>query len=136
MSGFRRGGSSTDLDEAIRSTGGFRRSQWGHRAAPPSHHSSSYPGSRSSDLSNLAIAVHERFQHRGNSSDIEEAIKLHRESLALLPPPHPHRGMSLNNLAIALYHQAQQRGHSPDIDEAIQMQREGLVFRPPSSVPS
>ena len=55
----------------------------------------SQPGS----LSNLANVLDTRFTETGVIADVNEAISLHREVLAL---PHGNRPQSLNNLAVAL----------------------------------
>src|SRR5205807_945563 len=46
---------------------------------PPGH------SSRSSSLNNLAIGLRDRFEQRGVLSDLDEAIELHRDALALYP---------------------------------------------------
>ncbi|KAF8177479.1 CHAT domain-containing protein [Mycena galopus ATCC 62051] len=82
-------------------------------------------------LHNLATALKTRFDQRGDSKDLEEAIELHREALALHVPPHPHRGGSLNDLANALETRFEQKKKLNDIDEAIELHREALALRVP-----
>ncbi|KDR71376.1 hypothetical protein GALMADRAFT_144057, partial [Galerina marginata CBS 339.88] len=108
--------SNRDLDEEITA---FRR---GLGPAAHSDHSGS--------LNNLASALQTRFEQRGASNDLDEAILLHREALFLRPAPHPDRSSSLNNLANALQTHFQQRGASNDLDEAISLHREALLLRP------
>jgi hypothetical protein len=50
--------------------------------------------------------------------DLNEAIALLREALALRAPPHPDRSRSLDNLASAVQTRFQQHGGSRDLDEA------------------
>ncbi|KIJ91377.1 hypothetical protein K443DRAFT_14445, partial [Laccaria amethystina LaAM-08-1] len=85
---------------------------------------------RSTSLNNLAIALATRFEKRGASNDLDEAISLNREALLLSPAPHPDRFMSLNNLANALQNRFKQRGSSNDLDDAISLHREALLLRP------
>ena len=85
---------------------------------------------RSGSLNNIAIALQTRFEQRGGSNDLDEAISLHREALLLRPVPHPGRSVSLNNLASALKTRFEQQGASNDLDEAISLQREALLLEP------
>ncbi|KAG1890405.1 CHAT domain-containing protein [Suillus subluteus] len=64
-------------------------------------------------------------------SDLDEAIKLLRAALELLPPCHSDRSMSLNNLACSLQDRFLQRGIMSDIDEAIELHRAVLKLLPP-----
>ncbi|KAG1830981.1 hypothetical protein DFJ58DRAFT_736793 [Suillus subalutaceus] len=56
---------------------------------------------------NLANQLSTRFRHRGNAEDLDEAIALQREVLALCPV-----------------------GNAEDLDEAIALQREALALCP------
>ncbi|KAG2153595.1 CHAT domain-containing protein [Suillus bovinus] len=79
---------------------------------------------------NLAIELSSRFEHRGNDEDLDEAIALHREALALRPVG-PQIDSSLNiNLAIELSSRFQHRGNDDDLDQAIALHREALALRP------
>jgi len=84
----------------------------------------------STSLNDLANALQTRFEQRGASNDLDEAISLHREALLLRPASHPDHSMSLNNLANALQTRFQQRGASNDLDGAISLHREALLLRP------
>ncbi|KAG2147872.1 CHAT domain-containing protein [Suillus bovinus] len=66
----------------------------------------------------------------GNSEDLDEAIALHREALALRPVGHTDRSMSLNNLATQLSSRFHHRGDGEDLDEAIALHREALALCP------
>jgi hypothetical protein len=79
---------------------------------------------------NLAIALHRRFDHLGQSEDLLESILLHREVLELRPVPHLHRTISLCGLADALKTRFDQLGHQDDLDEVISLSREVLMLRP------
>ena len=62
--------------------------------------------------------------------DIEEAIFLDREALALRPQGHPNRSSSLINLAADLSTRYNQLGTVQDLDGAIILDREALNLRP------
>ncbi|KAG2071255.1 hypothetical protein BDR04DRAFT_1154656 [Suillus decipiens] len=80
-------------------------------------------------LNNLAFSLRERFQQRGVSSDLDEAIVYDRAALFLRPPGHPARFDSLNNLALDL---ATRFTHVlSDINEAIEYDRATLFIRLP-----
>ncbi|KAG1819875.1 hypothetical protein DFJ58DRAFT_673309, partial [Suillus subalutaceus] len=87
---------------------------------------------RSSSLGSLANGLSTRFDHRGNGEDLDEAIALHREALALLPVSHTDRSMSLNNLASQLSTCFHHRGNDEDLNQAIAFQREALALCPVS----
>ncbi|KAG1869359.1 CHAT domain-containing protein [Suillus subalutaceus] len=70
------------------------------------------------------------FEHRSNNEDLDQAIALHREALALRPVGHPDRSSSLNNLATELSSRFEHRGNDEDLDQAIALQREVLDLRP------
>ncbi|KAJ7768109.1 tetratricopeptide repeat-containing protein [Mycena maculata] len=65
------------------------------------------------------------------SNDINKAIQLHREALALHATLHPARGRLLDELGVALYTRFRQEGDVQDIDEAIVLHREALALRDP-----
>ncbi|KAG2745967.1 hypothetical protein P692DRAFT_20649687, partial [Suillus brevipes Sb2] len=50
----------------------------------------------------IAAQLSTRFDNRGNAGDLDQAIALHIEALALCPLGHTHRSLSLNNLAAQL----------------------------------
>ena len=106
--------STGDLDEAITA---FR-----HCLEPASH------PNRAQSLNNIATGLHIRFEQRGVSKDLDEAISLHREALLLRPALDPERSMSLNNLANALQTRFNQRGVSNDLDKTISLNREALLL--------
>ena len=108
--------SNRDLDEEITA---FR-----HGLEPAPH-----PDSVES-LNDIATALRTRYEQRGGSNDLHEAISLHREALLLRPAPHPDRSMLLNNLANALLTRFAQWGASNDLDEAISLHREALLLQP------
>ncbi|KAG1745619.1 TPR-like protein [Suillus lakei] len=116
---------------------------------PPGH------SRRSACLYNLAINLHNRFQQEGVTSDLDEAIELHRAALVLRPPnsqqgvlsdldeaiefhraalplrppTHSLRSWSLHNIAISLIHRFERRGIPSDLDEAIECHRAALLLR-------
>ncbi|KAJ7657301.1 hypothetical protein DFH06DRAFT_1328117 [Mycena polygramma] len=54
---------------------------------------------RGTALNNLAAAIQARFEIRGNSTDIDEAVELGRQALELHKTPHPDHAMALDMLA-------------------------------------
>ncbi|KAG0702340.1 TPR-like protein [Suillus ampliporus] len=81
-------------------------------------------------LGNLCTMLFTRFQHRGNSIDLDRSIGLQREALDLSPVGHPDRSSLLNNLAIGLSTRFSHRGNDQDVNEAIVLHREALASRP------
>ncbi|KAJ6527732.1 CHAT domain-containing protein, partial [Mycena capillaripes] len=77
-------------------------------------------------LNNLASALRSQFEQQGESKDIAEAIKLHREALEICHAFHPDRSTFLDNLGIAVLTQFKQKGDPKDLDEAIELHREAL----------
>ncbi|KAJ7899799.1 hypothetical protein B0H13DRAFT_2664236 [Mycena leptocephala] len=67
--------------------------------------------------------VPEHNRTRGDTADLDEAVEMHREAVALRPPPHPERP-SLLSLWF------DQQGDSETIDGAIQLHHEALDLRP------
>ncbi|KAG1842271.1 CHAT domain-containing protein [Suillus subalutaceus] len=85
---------------------------------------------RSHSLNSLAAQLSSHFEHRGNDRDLDQAIALHREALALRPVGHTNRSQSLNNLAIQLSYHFEHRGNDEDLDQAIALHREALALCP------
>jgi CHAT domain-containing protein/tetratricopeptide (TPR) repeat protein len=81
-------------------------------------------------LGNLAIQLSTRFDHRGDAKDLDQAIALAREALALHPVGHTDRSKSLGNLASLLSTRFHHRGDAKDLDQAIALHREALALRP------
>ncbi|KAJ6601817.1 CHAT domain-containing protein [Mycena vulgaris] len=65
------------------------------------------------------------------SNDINKAIQLHREALALHASLHPARGRLMGELGVALYTRFGQQGDIQDIEEAIVLHREALALHGP-----
>ncbi|KAG1831506.1 hypothetical protein EV424DRAFT_1571485 [Suillus variegatus] len=70
-------------------------------------------------LGNLAVMLHTRFERRGNDKDLDQAIALQTERLALCP-----------YLATQLSSRFHYRGNDEDLDEAIARHMETLTLRP------
>ncbi|KAG1788521.1 CHAT domain-containing protein [Suillus variegatus] len=81
-------------------------------------------------LVNLAGLLGTRFEHRGNDKDLDQAIVLQTEALALLPVGDTTRYMPLNNLAVHLSTRFDRRGNDDDLDQAIALHGEVLVLLP------
>jgi CHAT domain-containing protein len=58
---------------------------------------------------------------RGDPSDLDESIELHRAALLLRPPGHSDRSESLNNFAISLRDRFTQQGVPSDLDETFSL---------------
>ncbi|KAG1809808.1 CHAT domain-containing protein [Suillus plorans] len=71
-----------------------------------------------------------RFERRGNDKDLDEAIEVQMEALALHPVGHIDRSKSLSNLANGLSSRFDHRGNDEDLDEAIALDREALALHP------
>ncbi|KAG1886815.1 CHAT domain-containing protein [Suillus fuscotomentosus] len=98
----------------------------------------------STSLKNLVNVLTSRFDHQGNDEDMDQAITLDREALALCPvgndedldqaitllrealAMHP----SLNNLAALLSSRFDRRGNDEDLDQAITLLKEVLALHP------
>ena len=70
-------------------------------------------------------------QQLGGIENLDEAIVLAREALALHTPGHPDWSTSLTNLALHLLTRYKQLGGVEDLDEAIVLAREALMLRTP-----
>ncbi|KAG2746782.1 hypothetical protein P692DRAFT_20739488 [Suillus brevipes Sb2] len=81
-------------------------------------------------LNDLALGLSTRFDHRGNAEDLDLAIALQREALALQPVGHPDRSTLLNDLTVQLSTRFDHRGKAEDLDLAIALGREALALRP------
>jgi hypothetical protein len=77
-------------------------------------------------LNYLASKLSFHFQHQGNDKDLDEAITLQREALALCLVSHTDRFGLLNNFA----NQLSSQGNKEDLDQAMALQREALALCP------
>ena len=75
--------------------------------------------------------MHDRYNQLGVMTDLEEAILLGRDTLALCTAGHPDRSMSLNSLSRYLSTRYNQLGAMEDLNEAIVLARDALALRPP-----
>ncbi|KAG1858279.1 CHAT domain-containing protein [Suillus tomentosus] len=66
----------------------------------------------------------------GNNEDLDEATTFDREALALHPVGHTDRSKSLNNLAAQLSVRFQHRGNNKDLNQAIALHKEALALCP------
>ncbi|KAG2737643.1 hypothetical protein P692DRAFT_20570486, partial [Suillus brevipes Sb2] len=96
-----------------------------HRAAYDTMHAC-----RPQLLGNLSNILSIRFERRGNTGDLDQAIALGREALALHPVGHTDRSKSLNHLANRLFTLFHLQGNAEDLDQAIALQREALALQP------
>ncbi|KAG1868584.1 hypothetical protein F4604DRAFT_1927118 [Suillus subluteus] len=73
--------------------------------------------------------LHTRFHRRGNEEDLDQAIALQMEALALHPVSHTDQSWFLNDLANQLSSRFEHRGNEEDLDQAITLHREVLALR-------
>ncbi|KIJ12878.1 hypothetical protein PAXINDRAFT_82068 [Paxillus involutus ATCC 200175] len=81
-------------------------------------------------LTNLAIALQTRFEHRGGNGDLDEAIQHHRDALLQVLVGHPDHPLCLVNLGSALATRFEHLHVENDLDEAIQLFRDALPLMP------
>ncbi|KAJ6527473.1 hypothetical protein B0H19DRAFT_1243293 [Mycena capillaripes] len=93
---------------------------------------------RDRHLTRLAYTLLARFLEHEDTDDINKAIELSRQALALRHPPHPHFARALNNLGFVILARFEfpagfaQQGDMKDINEAIDLHREALGLHTPS----
>ncbi|KAJ7110931.1 CHAT domain-containing protein [Mycena epipterygia] len=83
-------------------------------------------------LDDLAVARATRFEQSGTEDDMEEALRLLRESLAIQsidPANYPLRDRSLSALGSTLQSHFEKHGDLLDIEEAVELHRESLQLR-------
>lgn len=88
---------------------------------------------RATYLGNLAVSLRHRHERthdtaasRGASSDLDEAIAVHRQAVQLTPPGHARRAVRLSNLAAALVDRAVETDAIADMDEAVEVARRAV----------
>ncbi|KAF7792915.1 hypothetical protein EIP86_004017 [Pleurotus ostreatoroseus] len=64
------------------------------------------------------------------TESLNDSVRLHRQALKLLPPPHPSRALYFTRLAIALRARFLRANTSRDLDECIALHRRALGLRP------
>ena len=79
-------------------------------------------------LNNFASHLGTRYNLLGGVDNINEAILLSRDALALCPPGHPLRSPSLNNLANHLGTRYELLGGVDDLNEAVLLSRDALAL--------
>ncbi|KAH7908973.1 CHAT domain-containing protein [Hygrophoropsis aurantiaca] len=84
----------------------------------------------SASLNDLATTYHARFKQKGDSADLELAIKNYRIVLNMCPREHRERSTYFNNLASALQTRFEITKNPSDLTEAIKHHREALRARP------
>jgi tetratricopeptide (TPR) repeat protein len=70
-----------------------------------------------------------RFEQRGIQGDIDEAIELYEEVVALRPSPNPARSSSLNNLAGALRASFEKQGTAVELDHIVELYRQAATYQ-------
>lgn len=77
----------------------------------------------------LALGMSMRSNNGGTMNDVQEAIRLHREALALCPPGHRDRSMTLHNLGYTSIVCFRDTGDVSHLEDAAKMHVEGLELR-------
>jgi tetratricopeptide (TPR) repeat protein len=116
---FRRSGDQADIDAAI---GALRDAA-----------SSASPSGGivfASRLSDLANALRERFTYGGAAGDIEEAVAVARQAVAMSPQDHILMPVCLSSLGTALLALAMYRTSLADVEEAAAVLRQVVDLRP------
>ncbi|THU77271.1 hypothetical protein K435DRAFT_893101 [Dendrothele bispora CBS 962.96] len=85
----------------------------------------------SQQLATLALNKVSLFDQNHDSDDLDEAINLFRDVVALCSSDDPARFQHLANLAYAVYMRSRETGHRDQLDEAISLFRETSGFRQP-----
>ncbi|KAH7022672.1 CHAT domain-containing protein [Ilyonectria destructans] len=80
---------------------------------------------------NLATVIRERFARSGRTADIEEAISLGRQALAIAPEGHSDRARFRSDLGAWLGARYLTLGKTDDLEEAIRLAREAVDALPP-----
>ncbi|THU91189.1 hypothetical protein K435DRAFT_968301 [Dendrothele bispora CBS 962.96] len=85
----------------------------------------------SQQLVTLALDKMSLFDQNHDSDNLDEAINLFRDTVALFSSDDPARFQHLANLAYAVYMRSRETGHRDQLDEAISLFRETSGFRQP-----
>jgi tetratricopeptide (TPR) repeat protein len=85
-------------------------------------------------LRNLALTDMCHYELTGEPARLDEAIELHRRTLAMTPGGHPFRGPFLHSLGSALMRRYHRTGHVRDLEEAVAYHR-GAVASTPDTDP-
>jgi tetratricopeptide (TPR) repeat protein len=81
-------------------------------------------------LANLGRALWTRYEYHGDPSDLDGAVQVLRESVAVVPADHPDRFAVLSNLGSALETRFSHAGSFADLDEAVSVLRESAAVLP------
>ena len=81
-------------------------------------------------LSNLAVALINRFTSTGRTEDLNEALCGARQALSAAPLRHPHRGAILSNLSGVLAAGFERTGRVEYLEEAIRVARDAVADTP------
>ncbi|KAJ7245071.1 CHAT domain-containing protein [Mycena rebaudengoi] len=91
---------------------------------------SSDPEMQSIILNNLATAYTARFKTMSEPTDLDESIKLMKQTLSLRPSGHSDRGLALSNLATVIQHRFNLTENFDDVEEVVLLCREALTLHP------
>ncbi|MCS6848347.1 MAG: CHAT domain-containing protein, partial [Anaerolineae bacterium] len=82
------------------------------------------PGFRLAAMNDAGGAFLRRYWARGRMADLERALALWQQAVALAPPDAPDRAMYLNNLANGLRARYARTGALPDLEAAVERYRQ------------
>ena len=84
-------------------------------------------------LSNLGTALARRFEHAGDSADLDSAIDAGQQAVDAAPPGYPNLPMLLSNLGTTLASRFKRAGDSADLDDSIDFARQAVTATPPGN---
>jgi hypothetical protein len=86
---------------------------------------------RPAAMSNLSMALLNRFERTGQQADLDEAVTIGWEAVEITLSDHAHRTSVLSNLGIALLTRYQRAGQRADLDDAIRIAQQAIDGTPP-----
>jgi hypothetical protein len=84
-------------------------------------------------VSNLGLALRERYTRTGDSTDLDRAVRCCRQAVDLTPFPSPARSHYVNNLGLGLLDQYDRTNKADDLDESIRRFQEVVDLTPATS---
>ncbi|MCS6846804.1 MAG: tetratricopeptide repeat protein, partial [Anaerolineae bacterium] len=91
------------------------------------------PGFRLAAMNDAGGAFLRRYWARGQMADLERALALWQQAVALAPPDAPDRAALLNNLANGLRDRYARTGALPDLEAAIEASQQAVALTPPDA---
>ncbi|KAG8875296.1 hypothetical protein FRB97_005239 [Tulasnella sp. 331] len=79
-------------------------------------------------LNNLGNALQTRYDHTGEMTDLENAIRYHKEQIEICPTNHPNLSATLSSLGNALKTHYNHTGHMTNLERSIEYHRKQLAL--------